>query len=144
MTAKHSLYFFFSLLIASCVPAPVGAQEWIVATTGSYHFNTRHYYNEKNFGLGYETEFRKNVKGSFGFYRNSFRKDTLYTGITYLPLNFGKFRIGGTAMLISGYSEKQEFVPIAAPMIHYEQQKWGVNTIMTTSVVAFQVKWKLD
>lgn len=133
------------ILMAACLAFPLSSiaadlsDDWIVFTVASRHHKRG--YNEHNYGIGIEHGITGNWRLVAGTYRNSFYRDTVYAGATYLPIHYGDLHLGGAVILASGYETRP--VPMAWPMVSYEQKKWGLNfgPILPT-VVGVQLKFR--
>ncbi len=141
-----------------CGTAPVASADALVTTAASWHA-TNHGgstgYNEVNPGLGYEHQLNDQHTLALGFYNNSYDRNTDYLLDLWQPLqsatDFGTFKFGLAFGLASGY-EGDSFVPVAVPMLSYENSVWGLNLVTVTfptpvlverSVFALQLKLKL-
>lgn len=134
------LPFLGLVMLAIALPVPAqAADDWLVITIGSRHHKRG--YNERNWGIGIERKISDNWRMGAGTYRNSYYRQTLYAGVTYAPLRFGDWHLGGTALLVTGYESRPVVVPF--PSISYEQKEWGLNfgPILPT-VVGVQLKLK--
>jgi hypothetical protein len=136
------LSFFIALALAmpGIASADADSDDWLVLTVGSRHHKRG--YNEHNYGIGIEHGIAENWRVVAGTYRNSYYRQTVYAGTTYLPLRYENWRIGGAALIVTGYDPR----PSAAvfPMVSYEEKKWGLNFgPVLPSVIAVQVKLKL-
>ena len=129
------------LAAALFIPAPVAAadDDWIAVTVASRHHKRG--YQEHNWGLGFEHGINERWRAIGGFYLNSYDRQTVYAGVLYQPWRFGDWRIGGAALLATGYEGYP--APMAYPVISYERKSWGVNfgPVLPT-VVGVQIKFK--
>jgi hypothetical protein len=126
---------------------------WIVGTVASKHFGEKpgKSYNEKNYGLGGEhclgDVLGMELRGVAGFYRNSYRIDSLYVGGSATLLRAGPFGAGLAAALVSGY--QVEPIPAVFPVLALEGQTFGANlsyfpgTKTNTAALGLQIKWRL-
>jgi hypothetical protein len=113
--------------------------DWLVVVVGSRH--RQQGYNEHNWGLGIEHGVNDRWRVIGGTYRNSFYRQTLYAGAVYMPLRSGDWRIGGTAMLATGYDRR--FPVFVFPVVSYEQKEWGINFgPILPMVVGVQLKFR--
>lgn len=115
-------------------------REWLVVTFASRHANHSRGYNEHNYGLGYEQEYTESVRFLGGFYRNSYRRESLYVGLNYSPYRVQReWFLGATVFIVTGYENRP--VPVVFPSVMYETEKFGINIgpILPT-VVGFQFK----
>jgi len=105
------LLLTLSLLLA----APAQAATYIDIHGISKHFNTTEVWNEKNYGLGITEDQSKNSSTSFGIYKNSLSRTSVYAYYNYyIPVN--KYvRIGALVGLTTGYNIP--IAPMAAPLI---------------------------
>ena len=126
-------------------------QDWAVATIGSQHLNGEQYC-EFNPGAGVELSTNDlEVRTLVGAYRNSLcGRWSVYAGKSYLPfyLRSANLRLGGAAMLITGYESTLTLG--AAFVLSYEGEKYGANLVwfpskkgdFTAGVVALQAKFR--
>jgi len=122
------------------IPAVAAGDDWVVVTVGSRHHKRG--YNEHNYGIGIENGIIGNWRAVGGIYRNSYYRQTLYAGAQYQPWQTGTWRGGVTVMLATGYEHRP--VPMAFPVISYEQKDWGLNfgPILPTVVgVQFKLRY---
>src|SRR5262245_53281800 len=89
---------------------------WISATVKSHHFdNDTKNYEQSNWGLGLEYEFRENWRAAIGMYRNSLRVNSLYMLACHFPWSYGPIKLGGCGGIVSGYQIEPE--PAAIPVL---------------------------
>jgi hypothetical protein len=149
---------FHSALLSAllCLASPASCADALVATAASWHA-TNHGagnsgYNEINPGLGYEHTLNDTHTLALGFYNNSYNRNTDYLLDIWQPLQgdpgIGKFKFGLAIGVVSGY-EGDSFIPIAVPMLSYENRYWGLNLVtlafptpvlVDKSVFALQLK----
>ena len=122
-------------------PAPAYADDYIVITTTSYHFNREKDYNEKNFGIGAERSYENDWRGHAGVYRNSFDRTTVYALASYTPYRLGKWQVGGAGGLGTGYNSRPVGILVGGFAIR-EWKTFGVNVIVHPAAVALQAKFK--
>lgn len=120
---------------------------WIQFGGVSHHFDRDRDFNEKNFGIGVEYEFNRDLSLAVGQYRNSIRNTSHYAALAYTPLHAGPFSFGVAAGTIDGYYfNNGGFFPMAMPMATYETKHFGVNALYVpkvkdvSSVVGVQFK----
>ena len=113
-------------LTLAVAPASCRADTWVVGTVASHHFEHPDTHNERNFGLGFETDVARDVRAIGGFYKNSNYRETVYAGAAWLPFRVGNFRLGAAGVLATGYAP-YPVVPAIFGVVTYERQNWGVN-----------------
>lgn len=147
-----------SVALCICLLAQAGEAraDSLVATIASWHASSHGggdtVFNEVNPGLGYEYPLSESHTLGFGFYDNSYNRNTDYILDLWQPLQWtpdiGKIKFGLAMGLVSGY-EGESFEPMAVPMLSYENHMWGLNLITLTfptpklferSVFALQLK----
>lgn len=125
---------------------------WLVATTQSYHADRKAEYNERNYGVGGEYQFNKDIAAVAGEYKNSFGNKSTYFGVLYTPFVAGPFKAGIMAVDISGYilDKPRAFTFAAAPMVVWEGERFGANLLFVpplgngTGVFGLQLKVKFS
>ncbi len=150
------------LMIVICVSGTLqnAHADSIVITGASWHASDHGgsdnigdtYFNEINPGLGFEHPLNENNTFSLGFYNNSFSRHTDYILDFWQPLQWapsiGKIKFGLAVGIASGY-QGDSFIPVAVPMLTYENENWGLNFVTITfpmpelakrSVLAVQLK----
>lgn len=123
---------------------------WLTAAMKSYHMDRSAHYNEKNYGIGLEYQYIKDLAFVAGEYKNSFFNKSTYYGVLYTPFSAGPFKAGVLAGEISGYilREPHRFGFVAAPMIVWEGKCYGANLLFVpplgngTGVFGLQLKAK--
>lgn len=129
-----------------------GENPWITLGGISYHTSNRDKnYNEMNLGLGFEFQMTQTIRGTAGFYRNSHRNDSLYYGAVWLPLTYGRVKLGLAAELVSGYETKTNREPVKAllPVATVEWRNFGANLLFVPETksnsgavgLQFKVRW---
>lgn len=129
------------LLLLLCFPAHA-EDLYLVATVASYHFDRNAGYNEKNNGLGIEVHHNPDFRSGFGFYKNSYYRDTVYLFATFVPAQIGDVRFGGSVGIVTGYLKHPAWVLI--PTASYEYDRFGFNIGFTPSFLGFQVKYLIE
>lgn len=140
------------VLVAVVIEARAADCRWLAATVASKHFGEKpgKQYNERNWGLGGEACAGEllgvELRGVAGFYRNSYRIDSLYVGGSATMLRAGPFGAGLAAALVSGY--QTEPIPALFPVLALEGKVFGANlsyfpsTKTNVAAVGLQVKWR--
>jgi hypothetical protein len=134
------------LLALAC--APTAAETWLVASVASYHVNRAIDHNERNPGLGIEQDIGWGVRAVAGAYENSEYRRTVYAGVLAAPLELGRFRVGATFGLATGYAEQcgRDPCAVVVPTVTYELGRFGVNALIAPpsrnnrGVIGLQVK----
>lgn len=129
------------LVIALCLLTPANEvhADAIVLSGASWHASNHGagntLFNEANLGLGYEHHLNENHTLALGFYDNSYNRNTDYLLDLWQPLQWtpdiGKIKFGLAMGVVSGYVS-DFFMPIAVPMLSYENRIWGVNLVTLT------------
>jgi len=129
---------------------------WLVGTTVSYHSERSNHtaggrgYNEHNFGVGVEYQYKKHWRLVAGEYENSYYKNAVYAGAAYTPWHYKPWNMGfGVSLLaVTGYRHAVAVIPM--PVISVEGKRFGINIgiVPTLSkdvfeVIGLQVKVKL-
>ena len=124
---RSALLCAFCLLYATCVHA----ETWLSASIASYHIK-RGDYCEVNPGIGFEYGLSKTTRFVAGTYQNSLCNVSNYIGVTWVPLQFGNWRLGVATIAITGYENDKKkkgdeviFAPL--PMVSYEGRRFGIN-----------------
>jgi hypothetical protein len=143
-----------AVLLLTCwwIEARAADCRWVVATVASKHFGEKPgaNYNESNWGLGGEhclgEVLGMELRGVAGFYRNSYRIDSLYVGGSATMLRAGPLGAGIAAALVSGY--QAEPIPAVFPVLALEADTFGANlsyfpgTKTNTAALGLQLKWR--
>ena len=138
---------FISCMLLVCAIgwlAAVRADDFLVATCCSYHFE-RKGYNERNYGLGLEHSISRDCRLLAGFYDNSLYRQTVYAGAVYAPLRTGQWHFGAVMGVFTGYAPQPE--PLAAPVLMWEGEHLGVNLLVIPipqGLVGAQLKWRFE
>ena len=133
------------LFAAACLllsPITTRADDYIVSTLASYHFNRETNYNERNYGLGWEHKYSEETRTGAGFYKNSFYRTTGYVFAAYTPLEVLGTHWGGIGGFVSGYEEDRLSMMIGV----FGTKEWknaGINVLLNPAAVAVQVKWRV-
>jgi hypothetical protein len=130
-----------AVLLLLALPSFSFACTALTITTTAHHFKSETDYNEQNFGLGCERMFTSDWYGKAGFYRNSYDRNTLFLGTSYVPFHYADWKAGGSAALVTGYTpDRVEVVGMLTAM--YERKQWGVNLhYVPTVVFTFELKY---
>lgn len=123
-------------------PPSQAEDAWVVATLTSYHFNRDRNYNEHNFGLGVEVQHTPEIWSSFGFYKNSYNKETMYLFSTWVPARVGEIRFGASVGIVTGYEHYPAWVLL--PVATWDNGKWGTNVALTPSFIGLQMKFRIE
>lgn len=141
-----------TLLMATTCERAKAEGLWLTAAMKSYHMDRSAHYNEKNYGVGGEYQFNKDIAAVAGEYKNSFGNKSTYYGVLYTPFSAGPFKAGVLAGEISGYilREPRKFGFVAAPMVVWEGERFGANLLFVpplgngTGVFGLQLKVKFS
>ena len=142
---------FTALLLASAVFNASAADVWVSGMATSYHADRSANYNESNPGVGLEIDPEdSSLKYVLNVYKNSFGNVSVLVAAAWTPVKLGAFKAGVVGGAVSGYPLYHEkFGPVAALLVTYEGEKYGVNLITipqlrekATSVATLQVKIK--
>jgi len=123
---------------------PASSQEYAVATVRSYHLDRNKGYNEQNWGLGYERRLSDDWSIATGFYRNSFRRDTVYLFGAYTPWQMAGWHIGPLMGVATGYDKDRPFSPWLTGVAAKDWGRFGLNVVVAPTAIALQVKWRLE
>lgn len=111
-------------------------KQWITAGGFSRHAGSRidngGEYNETNPGLGYEWQANERVNYSFGYFKNSYAKDSFFATTFYSPYSIGKVRIGLVLGAVTGYPENP-VLPMILPTAMVEFEHFGLNVAYSPS-----------
>jgi hypothetical protein len=132
------------IMLALLYYKPAQCQEYVVLTLRSYHLDRKQDYNEQNWGLGYEYKFSDEWSFSTGFYRNSFRRDTVYVFGAHTPWQIAGWRFGPLFGVVTGYDEDTSFSPWITGVATKEWGRFGLNVVLAPAAIALQVKWRLE
>ena len=136
---------FIALLLAACPPSALAGRVNLDLSTACVHTkaSARHSLNQVNTGLGLEYQATRDIDLSGGFYRNSFKRPSVYALIEWLPLQVDlpiglTARLGVTGGLVSGYSHVNPFAPFAAGALVKLRAAdgWGANIVAVPNVAA--------
>lgn len=124
---------------------------WVNAGAFTYHSNQSKGYNESNYGLGVEYQFRPDTSVMVGSFYNSVRRDTHYAAVNWQPLALGDWKLGVAVGVMNGYPAMKngDYFVAALPMVSYEGQRFGVNLSLIPNVakidgaLVVQVKFRL-
>jgi hypothetical protein len=109
---------------------------WGAAMVRAYHSDRTKGYNENTLGLGFELRPEDaNFRVVAGFYNNSYNRNSVYAGVTWLPIQVGDLKIGAMAGIISGYPRYDyHFGPVGAAVVAYESGRYGANVMIVPPV----------
>jgi len=140
------------LLLAATLlslPLPATAEDWLVISGYSYHFENRDEYRADNPGAGWERPSEEYpLSWMAGYYRNSYDRDTFYAGARWEPelVKWEHVKLGVFVGLASGY-----WTPVVAlPMASFQWGRFGFNLVGAPSIreysgyIGGQVKFKFD
>jgi hypothetical protein len=68
----------------------------------------------------------QNTRLTAGGYINSNNRESVYAGAQWMPYNYGPFKVGLQAVLITGYKEAI-ITPVLLPLASIETQHAGVD-----------------
>lgn len=119
----------FAALLALCSSA--FAEDWLVATLTSYHFDDGHH-NQRNYGLGVEHTLDEHWSLLAGEYRNSMYRTSVYAGAAFKPWRLGDFGFGFAGGAISGYLHHP--IPMLVPTTSFERGSLGANLFFAPHV----------
>jgi hypothetical protein len=89
---------------------------WLTLHAGSWHSSPQ--FSNDTYGAGLSLDVSETTRILAGDYRNSYRGNTIYAGLSYLP--FGeKLKAGGFAVYASGYKQYLGFDALAGGMLEY-------------------------
>jgi len=115
-------------ILLGLISRPACADTWLVATVASYHSNRDIEHNERNWGLGIEHDLSDTWRLTAGHYRNSYWRDSSYVGALWMPLVYGRVRVGVLLGAVTGYDRLVgPFAPTVLPTLMYEGKQWGAN-----------------
>lgn len=88
--------------------------------------------NSQNEGLGVEYVLDERKSLIAGVYKNSFYTYSQYAGMTWMPIEFGRTRLGLIGGVINGYQmiRKGDFFPAVMPQLTFEGRHHGLNLIV--------------
>ena len=137
-------------MVVLVLSTAANAETWYVSTLASYHYNTEKKYEQQNYGVGIEHRLTEHFGIVAGGYRNSNRRDSLYLGVAWAPIQlYGPLRLGVAGMVVSGYetAKNTELLKAAFPFYSVEYKGYGINIPIippvsgtTPGVVGLQVK----
>ena len=138
----------FGLLIGLCGHAQ--AADFVSFGGVSRHFERDLGYNETNYGIGYERDWREDISFAGGVYKNSIRRATFYFLGNYHPLALGAgFRAGLSGGLMSGYRHAA-IVPALFPSLEWRGERLAVQAFVVPTMkpyvdgaFVFQFKYRL-
>ena len=104
---------------------------WISATVKSHHFDSDHPkdYEQSNWGLGLEYEFRKDWRAAVGFYRNSQRINSTYMLGCYVLRLYGPAKLGSCVGMVTGYNVEPDLVLLPVLMVEYKRVGFNLTYI---------------
>ena len=147
MSLRRILLVFLAGYVVAYLTIPllalvVHAQDYLVATVTSFHFDRSKDYNESNFGLGIERRYSDEWAGSVGYFKNSFYRNTVYVFAGYTPYRYGEWRYGVVVGAVTGYENNVS--PWITGVATRDYGRFGVNIVLAASAMALQVKvkWK--
>lgn len=143
-----------ALIIAiGALARSLAGETWFVSTVASYHYNTDKKYEQQNWGFGIEQKLADNFAVIAGGYRNSNRRDSMYFGAAWAPVQiYGPLRLGVAAMMVGGYEtpKNTEVLKAAFPFLTAEYKGFGFNIPIIPPVsgttpgvigLQFKVRW---
>jgi tetrahydromethanopterin S-methyltransferase subunit B len=136
-----ALGFLLGQITLPLVALIASAQDYLVTTVTSFHFDRNKDYNEKNLGLGIERRFSETWSASTGYFRNSFNRDTVYVFAGYTPIEVYGWRVGMVGGAVSGYDRR--ITPWLTGLIMRDFGRVGVNIVAAPAGLALQLKWAL-
>jgi hypothetical protein len=146
-TSVYKLEFDMKKLIAATLvavalgllPATAKADQsdvWGSVMVRAYHSDRNAGYNENTLGIGIEYQPTDTpLRMVAGTYNNSFRRQSVYAGVTWLPVKLGPVNFGLMGGTISGYERYDYgFGPMAAGLVVLEGKKYGANLMVVPPV----------
>jgi hypothetical protein len=133
------------LLLVAALPVAHAGTLSLDLSTACIHNKTeaRRDLNQVNPGLGVEYQFTPDVGLAGGFYRNSFKRASVYALIEWTPLHADlplglTASLGVTGGLVSGYSHVNPFAPFAGGALVKLRAAdgWGVNVVAAPNIAA--------
>lgn len=136
---------FIALLSSAFPPGALAGQWGVNLSTACVHTKAaaRHRLNQVNTGIGLEYQATRDIGLSGGFYRNSFRRASVYTLVEWTPLHADlplglTASLGVTGGIVSGYSHVNPFAPFAGGALVKLRAAdgWGVNIVAVPNTAA--------
>lgn len=138
----------YALLTFCLASTPISADS-LQIHLASEHSNGCGTCNERNYGIGWTGE--GNIRPTFGYYHNSWFRDSFYGGVNFRVSRYFSF----STILVSGYSESLdgeyviggELLPI--PVVHYRVLDKRVSPMLSYvptpdgGVMLFSVDWRV-
>lgn len=89
---------------------------WLTLHAGSWHSSAQ--FSNDTYGAGLVLDVSPKVRVLAGDYRNSYRENTAYAGVAYLPWG-ERLKAGGFAAYASGYAQHLGVNALAGAMVEY-------------------------
>lgn len=145
MSLRRLLLVFIAGYVVAYLTIPllalvVHAQDYLVATVTSYHYDRSKDYNESNFGLGIERRYSDECAWSVGYFKNSLYRNTVYVFAGYTPYRYMGWRYGVVVGAVTGYESGVS--PWLTGVATRDYGRFGVNIVLAASAIALQVKVK--
>lgn len=129
--ASVNFWISFSFLIFASLPSvPVEARTLFISPgMSSYHFRSKAGFNNENWGIGFQVDFKGSYSLGAGRFKNSDRHKSNYLTATWYPLKIWQARLGLLGGIFDGYPREREggWFVAGMPIINYSTETWGVN-----------------
>ena len=140
----------YKLLIPLLLTTTINATDKIVLMTVSKHSQDNEYYNNQNYGLGYEFTSEHNIGYHLGAYHNSYYKPTVYIGLHYHKEILKDLTIGTEVNLATGYKVDTGYRVLPTPTISI-RYKWVrlvtsypfASMVNSDDVINLQFVWEI-
>ena len=108
-------YIVIPILVVLALTQVCQADDWMEIHIGSNHAGEGYTnqdgnfqpYNETNLGVGLMHGLDEHIEVGFGYYENSYNRNSFYTGLDYHTSDRRPIRAGVSAGIVSGYAGYQ-------------------------------------
>ena len=134
-----------ALLPGAFPPGALAGQVSLDLSTACVHTKAaaRHSLNQVNPGLGLEYQATRDIGLAGGFYRNSFKRASVYALVEWTPLHLRlpaglSASMGIAGGVVSGYAHVNPLAPFAAAALIKIRgaRRWGINLVAVPNVAA--------
>jgi hypothetical protein len=143
----------FVLAAANANAGETVSEVWINPGFATVHFDSDKGLTGKNYGLGAEYRWSKDMSATVGRFRNSDREMSNYAGLYYQPWQVGPFKVGAVVAAFDGYPKMRNgsWFPALIPVATVEGERVGLNIGFIPSYkdrlyggISFQLKLKIN
>jgi hypothetical protein len=131
--------------------APTCTEKWVGMITVSRHIDPARKYNEEHWGPFLRCQRDERWSWQVGWYPNSYKRDTWYGLVNYVPVRVGPMFLGVSGGMGTGYAEHSDGRPRGglSPLlggvagVHLDRRA-TFAVFFNTAVVAAIVEWRFE